>query len=697
MTDSIDLEEVEQAQPAVVVAIAEDFDPLDDTQLEANNFGKVGSLRPSALLYTSGIGATVDLPHISVMVQGLEAWDRIYTRMGKPKLIQEPRLLDAVRAQLGSTVNELRLPPWEQGDVGQMEAVKNLGVPVTVFPKWLRCTGCSELAPVTSSTFEFVNRNPYRPDQAEFVHNNCPGHGSSRGKSGANFKKKKRSALPARYQLACGNGHLDEFPYVEWVHRAIGSSWSCPSGANYPKLKLLERQSNIGPSVTVKCEACGQMRQMRDATGVAGEDKLPACRGRHPHLGTFETCGLPTKLMLLGAANQWFPATIGLIVLPTLGGTSITDLDGFLRQIPPAELALVDSPADVKFLRKDLINLGADLDALSDEALWAALERFRMPSSEASQDAPKAFDPISLLLPEWVVLSDPSSFVKVSEKSSFKVTDHGRPLDLQPIVDRVVAVDRMKKVNAFIGFTRIDPEDRIGDERDRLAPIGRRGSDGHFRPTWVPATEDRGEGVFLRFNEHLVAGWEAEVLTSEVWAAHRASHERNYARRVSRTSASANAASRFQPPRYWALHTLSHMLIREMAMDCGYGTASLNERLYAWRESDDRPAAAGILICTTAPDSEGTLGGVVALAEPGRITRLVRSALRRAARCSSDPICAQRLPKDPEEFLHGAACHFCTFASETSCERANRFLDRRFVIDLPGSDAPGLFQALLGS
>ena len=30
-------------------------------------------------------------------------------------------------------------------------------------------------------------------------------------------------------------------------------------------------------------------------------------------------------------------------------------------------------------------------------------------------------------------------------------------------------------------------------------------------------------------------------------------------------------------------------------------------------------------------------------------------------------------------------------ASETSCERANRFLDRRFVINLPGSHL-GFFQ-----
>ena len=44
-----------------------------------------------------------------------------------------------------------------------------------------------------------------------------------------------------------------------------------------------------------------------------------------------------------------------------------------------------------------------------------------------------------------------------------------------------------------------------------------------------------------------------------------------------------------------------------------------------------------------------------------------------------------RTPKDPEDFLHGAACHCCLMASETSCERANRFLDRRFLLNLPGS------------
>ena len=116
-----------------------------------------------------------------------------------------------------------------------------------------------------------------------------------------------------------------------------------------------------------------------------------------------------------------------------------------------------------------------------------------------------------------------------------------------------------------------------------------------------------------------------------------------------------------------------------MAMESGYGSASLTERIYAWCGEDDLEPAAGFLISTTSPDSEGTLGGLVELSAPDRFGRVVERGLLKALRCSSDPVCAHRTPAPGEDFLHGAACHFCTFNSETSCENANRFLDRRFV------------------
>ena len=171
-----------------------------------------------------------------------------------------------------------------------------------------------------------------------------------------------------------------------------------------------------------------------------------------------------------------------------------------------------------------------------------------------------------------------------------------------------------------------------------------------------------------------------------LWAAHREAHRRNFANRYSETAERPDPDERLKPPRYWLVHTFAHVLLREMAMRSGYGSASLSERIYAWPGTDARPPAAGLLICTTASDSDGTLGGLVALSEPDRLASIVVAALTRARRCSSDPLCAMRTPREPEDFLHGAACHCCTMASETSCERANRFLDRRFLVALPGSD-----------
>jgi hypothetical protein len=214
----------------------------------------------------------------------------------------------------------------------------------------------------------------------------------------------------------------------------------------------------------------------------------------------------------------------------------------------------------------------------------------------------------------------------------------------------------------------------------------------------VPSTEDRGEGIFLQFDESVVAPWELEVAQLPVWDAFREAHRINFRRRTSKTAGDIDPDSRFPPPRYWALHTLSHLLIREAAMSSGYGSASLTERIYAWPAGEDHGPSAGLLITTTASDSEGTLGGLVELARPEKLSKLVESALRRGLRCSSDPICSHRAPADKEEFLHGAACHFCLFVSETSCERTNRFLDRRLLLGLPTDPAvatPGLLESLV--
>jgi hypothetical protein len=69
------------------------------------------------------------------------------------------------------------------------------------------------------------------------------------------------------------------------------------------------------------------------------------------------------------------------------------------------------------------------------------------------------------------------------------------------------------------------------------------------------------------------------------------------------------------------LHSLSHALMRQIVLDCGYTAASVRERLYSRKPEEEGGPMAGILLYTAAPDSEGTLGGLVELGVPQTLGR----------------------------------------------------------------------------
>lgn len=662
----------------------EALDPLADAEDGVvKNRAKVGSARPSSLLYTYGPGAIMDLPGFSVMPAGLDDWESIWKRRPFIPSIIEPRLLNVVRLHLGPQVDGLRPFPWQPKKGAMSKEGDDLGIPSRVFPQLFRCTGCDFLGPLPR--FSYTNSHPFRPDLAQFTHKNCPGRGRQR--AGSTGRKRESPAVPAQHLLTCANGHLDEFPYTLWVHRG----GTCPK-AELPDLKM--RDANVGKSVgsTILCASCGASRGMAEAQGGVGRDKLPQkCRGRHPHLNAFDAeCDARPALIMMGASNLWFASTQSIIVMPRTDAEEKEALADRLRVELGVE-QVQQFGAQVDVIRALAMAKHVDMAGITDDDVVAAVADVLAPAdSEAErQEKLAAWDPVDLLVPEWRYLQKPSLFPQQQNSSGLMVTEMQRGPELHQRIGRVVAVNQMKKINAVLGFTRLDEMDRVNDLVSRLVKLTRNG-----RPTWVPATEDRGEGIFLQLDIAAVDGWEQGILASPLWDAHREAHRRNFSRRFSETAKLVDPDTRLPAPRYWLLHSLSHALIREMAMSSGYGAASLTERIYGWSASPQREAAAGLLICTTASDSEGTLGGLVALSEPARLQGLVVSALRRASRCSSDPVCAMRTPSDPEDFLHGAACHCCSFASETSCEKANRFLDRRFLLNLPtatGDTVPGFF------
>jgi hypothetical protein len=597
---------------------------------------RIGEARPSHLVTTTGVGAIVDLPSMSVIVRGLDAWSA-----ERQEPIDEPRLLAEVRRVLGPQVRALRTAPWDPAESD--DPYSRVGVPVTPFPRWVRCPRCSRLGPLDPpGQFQLIHRFGRRPDLAKIVHARCARQGQIR-------EANRRACVPARFLVVCEAGHLDDFPYIEYVHSGA------PGGlCDGPQLTMSDASSTLGPRVTVRCEECGASRNIQQAAGRSGSGNLPVCRGRHPHLQRFSPCGKPLRLIVLGASNLWFGVTASALHLPQ--GQTVEDMVTASWDILGAQLNMEVAQAIIEGM--DALR---GLRGTPIEEVWACVEKIRAAGGAAT--GPESQD---LLDAEWQMLSRPTT---QRQDLDFRAVPTLSPEGYDRLLDQVVLVSRLREVRALVGFTRLAAPERGDLEPVSRVPLSR------SAPGWVPAVEQRGEGIFLQLREDAVTAWAARV----------AEHPRMLAldgayRRWAHNTARIPSRS-FPHARLTLIHTLSHMLIRQVALECGYSSASIRERLYIG--SPQEPAA-GVLLSTAASDSEGTLGGLVALGHRRYLKRLLDQAFQDALRCSSDPLCAEHVPADPSAELHAAACHACLFASETSCETNNRWLDRAVLADLTG-------------
>ena len=605
---------------------------------------RVGELRPSQFMWAFGPGALVDLPQFSVVILGLDYWDR-----ERSIPVDEARLLRAVRLNLGHQVEQLLAPPIRPDSDRPFDPFSSearIGAPVTPFPEWLRCPICGVLARYDSGLFD-LDSHPYRPDRTHYVHSNCG-------------KARRPTAVPSRFLVACRNGHLDEFPWHWFVHR--GQS-DCRG-----QLRFYERGASLQTeNLWVECTQCSARRSMAEAFGEKGRRAMPACRGRHPHLGQYAAdCEEELRPVLLGASNSWFPVYLSLLAIPTKADKLtqlVEDKWELLKSIPSRDVL----PHVIKPLAESGQLPGIREFDLDD--VWGAIEERR--SSEVDEEEGAELD---LKTPEWNVFVNPDA---KSDWPDFMVKSVDPPEGFSNLINSVVLVERLREVNALIGFTRIEPPEEAmeGGEPPPRASLSK-GS-----PAWVLATEVRGEGIFLRFDSKRLMKWLGKKAVRERSELLMSGH-RNWraARRLHPLDAN------FPGVLMVLLHTFAHVLLRELSLECGYNAASIRERIYASVPKEGAEMA-GVLLYTAASDSDGTLGGLVELGKPHNLGRLIEQALDRARFCASDPMCSEHIPEQ-DASLHGAACHACGFVPETSCEFGNRYLDRSLLVPtFQGGDA----------
>jgi hypothetical protein len=610
----------------------------------------VGEVRPSQMMYTYGIGSIVDLPNISVLVMGLDEWPN------DMPVVNEPRLLNAVRFQKGmGDIQFMRELPRSEAEPRRgpsYDPASLYGVPVAVFPRWWVCPACRQLAPLSSGIFE-RGKLTYPPEKVMYKHTGCQ-------------KSRQQQAIPARILVACEEGHLDDFPWIWFVHRGE----ACKSEVSTLKLE----ESGVSGEVRdleVRC-SCGERRRLADAFGKENRHRMPECTGRRPHLRDHDDqpCKTRQRPIALGASNLWFPIALTVLSIP---GES--ERLAQLIEENWSVLRVAHSAAVLGALR-ELRQITGELADFSDKAILEGIADYEERQNHSSNEIP------DIKLPEYEMFceGDPALNSRDFQTRHLPLKKDWKAFGIQD----VLLVERLREVQAMVGFARLDAVGELTDPDQQIsvnpAPLARRVKD------WVPATELRGEGLFLRFDEQALAEWEMEPALQEHAHAFLEAHKTWREKRGIK-----NPRDGFPGMRYVLLHSFSHALMRQIALEAGYSAASLKERIYARSEIMPGGPMAGVLIYTAAPDSEGTLGGLIGLGEDeAGFYHLIQEALRSMTLCAGDPLCAERHVDAGGRTIHAAACHACLFAPETSCERGNRYLDRSVLVNTIDSEREAL-------
>lgn len=714
-------------------------------------------VRRSQAISPFGIGAMVDFPGpISLIHAGLDAWPFDPLNPDHREFIEEEtRLAKRLGVEYFVQPPDFRRNEYRNTDRGA-DATRlnlNLKLPFLRFPLWHICPRCGKM---------FASK---------YHHTSAPkctgpiGTGKDAGKS-----HPERLTVQVRFVAACKHGHLQDFPWLEWVFKTNNPDWDI----NDPKCWLrmtskgsaslagveISAERLIGENkieVVAKRSLAGAFEGDSASDGPSAFTKMKLfCSGHNPVLAIGENsssdklvCGENLYPLLRGASNLYFPNVVSSIYIPDVDDRNLTEamlalledrdmkesliqaalvsdnglvsekaarnllrrwhpeLDG---EINPAELAKAANLhvikriiLDNKRISRYLIEkvnispkqiLTADIleKAIRNSGLdWEIDINFLLPiiatelfdgaensKEESADDADPNID-IEYRHQEYEIfcrdVNEGYPKTNLLIKSS-KISEYGPHVN--KYFHRISLLEKLRETRAFVGFSRIFPESSLSVEAQRKLFSSK-----HL--DWLPAIIVRGEGIFFKFDDSKIDKWLEK---------YGAFHQKRIAEIITRFDDLRTKRHQDQKeitPKFMMIHSFAHLLINQLIYDCGYGSASLRERIYV--SDDPKFKMSGVLIYTAAGDSEGTMGGLVSMGKPKNLEQTIARAIEKASWCSSDPVCIESTGQGPDN-CNLAACHSCALLPETSCEEQNRLLDRGVLIGTLGNPKSGFFSDL---
>jgi hypothetical protein len=629
-----------------------------------------GPIRRAQLIAPYGVGAMIVVRDgTSLITAGLDHW---YEREdGRDDVDHSEFRVEEWRLAKQLGVEHFRLPP-DFRKVYKGASVPNalLTVPFLRFPQWHYCQSCGHL-----KELKLHQRTKEKCPKCE-------------------EKKRSRYLVQVPIIAVCDRGHIQDFPWREWVHRSDHPTCQKP-------MRLVGTGSATLGGLSVQCE-CEAKRSLANITETRPGDNGSEttflskhlnerhdndsdrqeflCQGKRPWLGTEESepCSRPLRGSLRSASNVYYSQVRSAIYLQR-GNDS--ELISILEEPPISTLIAPLAKANVdiitpEFLRGQYPQL---LQPFSNKDIKVALNAILSGDDNNSDEiVVEGDDPEThFRRPEFYVLRTERDEKQLKiRKSDLNNYDP----DIARYFSQILLVDKLKETRALAGFTRIFPE----NDQNPLQALLRR-NPLPLQDSWLPAYVVYGEGIFLEFNERRLQQWLAQngdAVQERI---------KPLVQRYQQVQERRHLRDRPLTPRFILLHTFAHLLMNRLTFECGYSSAALRERLYV-SDNPDAPMA-GVLIYTAAGDSEGTMGGLVRMGKPNNFEPMVRAALKAASWCSADPVCMEIGAKGGQgpDSCNLAACHNCSLVPETACEEFNRFLDRGVVVGNINNHSLGFF------
>lgn len=598
-------------------------------------------VRRGQLITTYGVGSLFPSESDSFMIRGIHEWpeDNLST-------VSEPRL----QRKLG--VTRLLAPPANVSSRADAKANRTprfkRTIPVYPFPRTYVCPN-SKCSAVGNS--EQLQRD------------------RSKGRCG--LCDEGPTLVPSRFILSCEKGHLDDFPYFEWAHHGHFPDrdwWDVSYGSSEAghRLKLVAQGQSSGlADLVVEC-SCGEKKSMQNAFSASAFPKNRPCSGQRLWLGREynEACDQRPRAVQRGASNVWFGVTDSAISIPPYSSRLVQLVSRHRRGLRGYSADALTPPLSDE-VRRTLSHVRAN-EAIAEslEEVAGAARLLLHPGADAPVDAEQIRqDEFQAIL----------RCAKAEPGDQFDSREEIVPPSCRGWVEQVRMLPRLRVVSALKGFTRLKLHTTDADGGAEVSPLFPEDCE----IDWLPATELLGEGLFISLDSKKVQEWtETQFAKSRgemLDANRRAAIEQN-------PGHSASSMVPIDMTRV-ALHSISHMVMDQLALDAGYPVSALKERLYVG------PDMCGFLIYTASSDAAGSLGGVASMARREHLEHALAEAHARHSWCPSDPVCAESSGSGTDG-VNLAACHSCLLLPETSCEGFNAQLDRSSVVGPP--DDPGL-------